>query len=112
MPGQIPDANAPLERPNFPQHFFASPSSAFDMSHVKPHACMQNVEQRGNYIHCFDGNHGMRIPHGKMLTRDSNGNFQLVDMMVVDEKGKPVYHPDDSKQQNPLTLQQFVKASR
>lgn len=109
MSGQVPDANAPLERPNFPQHLFAKPSSSVDMNQVKPHACMERVEQRGNYIHCFAGNHGMRIPHGKVLNKDVHGNWILEDILVRDEEGNPIYHPDDKKKVNPLTLQEFVK---
>lgn len=103
MSGQVPDSEAQLKpQPYFPQHLFASPSSSFDSSKVKPHVCMQNVEQRGNYIHCHNGNHGMRIPHGKILTKDADGNFQLEDILVRDEtgalvtdaKGRPVKQSD------------------
>lgn len=90
MPGQIPNAEPDVKPPYFPQHFFASPSSTVDMNAVKPHACMENVRQRGNYIHCMNGNHGMRIPPGKVLTKDGHGNFQLEDVVIRDETGEIV----------------------
>jgi hypothetical protein len=45
---------------------------------------MQDIEQRGNYIHCRAGNHGMRIPAGKILNKDANGNWVLEDMQIID----------------------------
>lgn len=69
---------------NFPDLQFSRPSSQVDLSLVKPHVCMQNIEQRGNYIHCRDGNHGMRIPAGKILNKDKNGNWILEDMKIID----------------------------
>lgn len=52
------------------------------MTKVKPHACMDNITQRGNYIHCVPGNHGMRIPQGKILDRIDN-QWVLKDMVVL-----------------------------
>lgn len=56
--------------------------SNFDITKIKNHACMVNVKQIGNYIHCFDGNHGMRIPQGKILDR-VDGQWVLKDMVVL-----------------------------
>lgn len=110
MPGQVPDANTQLNsQPHFPQHLFASPSSSVDLRQVKPHACMQNIENRGNYIHCFEGNHGIHIPQGKMLSKDANGEWRLEDMIIRDENGNPLYHPNDVDNTTPLTLGEFVK---
>lgn len=71
---------------------WARNESNFDVSAVKPHKCMDNIVQRGNYIHCFTGNHGMRIPAGKILTKDAAGNWALADMVVfdVDETGQVI----------------------
>ena len=71
-----------------PWPVFGTPSSSFDMKAVKPHACMQDIVQRGNYIHCNVGNHGMRIPLGKMLVKDAKGNWDLADQPLRDEHGK------------------------
>lgn len=78
----------PVDTPNFPGHMFSAPDSSFDVSKVKPHACMTDIVQRGNYIHCNTGNHGMRVPPGKILTQQ-DGRFALTDI-VIQESPEPV----------------------
>jgi hypothetical protein len=91
MPGQAQANSEPVEQPHYPKHLYASPSSAgIDPSMVKPHACMVNVVQRGSYIHCHTGNHGMRIPPGKILVKGADGVFTLEDMVIRDRTGEPV----------------------
>lgn len=85
---QDPPVSAPTEANPWPK--WATPSSTFDMRNLKPHKCMVDVVQRGNYIHCSTGNHGMRIPQGKMLTKDEQGNWDLIDQPLRDEHGKIV----------------------
>jgi hypothetical protein len=72
------------------KHKWAKNESNFDMSLLKPHACMQNIKQIGNYIHCYTGNHGMRLQPGTMLTKDADGNFTVVDIPLRDETGKVI----------------------
>lgn len=69
---------------------YALPESEFDMQAVVPHACMVDMVQLGNYVHCNIGQHGMRIPAGKMLTRLPNGKFDLVDQPMMDSTGQIV----------------------
>lgn len=58
-----------------PKHYFASPSIRYNMATIKPHTCMKNVVHRGNYIHCKDGNHGIRLEPDQMLVGlDKDGN--------------------------------------
>lgn len=71
------------------QHYWSRPETSFDITKVKPHACMVNIEQRGNYIHCFDGNHGMRIPAGKILDKDDAGNWIIKDIQVLPSQDLP-----------------------
>ena len=73
---------------------FGKNESNFDISLVKPHSCMQNIVPRTMYgqhfAHCIDGNHGIHIPHGKMLIKDANGDFDIVPIPLRDENGKIV----------------------
>lgn len=39
--------------------------------------------QEGNLVMCKDG-HGFFLPTDKMLTKDANGNFQIVDIVFQD----------------------------
>lgn len=81
---------APADNLGFdPRHFFATPDIRRDLSAVKPHACMENVRQIGNYVHCFNGNHGMRLAPGDILVRQSDGTFTVEPMKIVttDKKG-------------------------
>lgn len=80
------DSQAPVN----PWPVWGKPESNFDLSQIKPHQCMTDLVQRGNYLHCNTGNHGMRIPVGKMLTKDEQGNFDLIDQPLSDSKGKVV----------------------
>lgn len=74
------------------QLLFARNESNFDITKVKPHQCMTDIVQRGNYIHCNTGNHGMRIPADKILVQKADGSFDLEDMVVhtTNKKGKIV----------------------
>ena len=69
---------------------YSVPDSTFDISALKPHKCMSDIIQRGNYIHCNVGNHGMRLPVGKMLVKLPNGDFDIVDQPLRDADGKIV----------------------
>lgn len=75
-----------------PRHYFATPDVRRDLTAVKPHACMENVRQIGNYVHCFNGNHGMRLAPDDILVRQSDGTFTVEKMKVIttDKKGKPL----------------------
>lgn len=78
------DSPAPaVEASNPRMHRWASNESNFDIAAAKPHACMSDIVQRGNYLHCNTGNHGMRIPAGKILIQTPEGAFDLVDMVVL-----------------------------
>lgn len=84
-----PEEPAPATNPT--QHRWGSNTGTFDMSKLKPHRCMVNLHQRGNYIHCRDGNHGMRIPAGKILVKTPDGwNLDDVTVLNVDSKGNVV----------------------
>lgn len=66
--GEDPQQQLEPESQGFdPTHKFAVPGARVDMLNVQAHTCMKNVVQRGNYIHCFDGNHGIRLEHNQVL---------------------------------------------
>lgn len=73
------------------EHLYAVNSSNFDMSNLTPHVCMSDLSQRTihgqQFIHCNVGNHGMHIPHGKMLVKTDKG-WDLEDIPIRDETGK------------------------
>lgn len=62
-------------------HYWATPDSRIDLSVVKPHTCMTDLVQRGNYIHCNVGHHGMRIAPNQILD-NVDGEWVLRDMIV------------------------------
>lgn len=64
-----------------PSHFWAKPSTRVDLTAVRPHTCMQNIKQIGNYIHCFDGHHGVRLAPNQMLVKDGD-NFVIKEIEV------------------------------
>ena len=68
---------------------WAKPDSTFDITKLTPHDCMTDIIQRGNYIHCNTGNHGMRIPHGQMLIKVGD-KWDLIDQPLSDEKGEVI----------------------
>lgn len=72
-----------------PNHYFATPSSRVDLATVKPHTCMQNVKQIGNYVHCYDGQHGMRLAHDEILVKKADGTFiiEKINIVTTDKKG-------------------------
>lgn len=61
-----------------PLHHYATPDTRVDLSKVKPHACMTNIKQIGNYVHCYNGNHGMRLGPHDMLVQNKDGQFEIV----------------------------------
>lgn len=76
------EAAEEVSRATNPQlHKWAENESSFDLSQVKPHICMQDMAQFGNYIHCKTANHGMRMPANKILVKTAEG-FGLEDMVV------------------------------
>lgn len=64
---------------------WSNPESQFDISSIRPHNCMVDIVQRGNYIHCNEGNHGMRIPAGKILNK-RDGEWVLDNIVVLMSK--------------------------
>lgn len=71
-----------------PWPVWGTPASSLDIKALKPHNCMVDIIQRGNYIHCNIGQHGMRIPQGKQLVKDAQGNWDLIDIPLRDSQGK------------------------
>lgn len=69
-----------------PNHLYATPSSRIDLSQVKPHDCMTDVVQKGNYIHCYTGHHGIRLKPNQILNK-KNGQY-VIEEMVVQESPK------------------------
>lgn len=72
-----------------PNHFWARPESRIDLTAVKPHKCMQNIRQIGNYVHCYDGNHGVRLKPNQMLVKEGD-NFIIKDIEVHQSPVLPV----------------------
>lgn len=74
------------------KHLWATPFSQFNREGLRGHKCMDQIEQRGNYIHCRTGNHGMRIPQYTKLVRRDDGTWDLEDIkvLVTNDEGKVV----------------------
>ena len=101
MPGKVPDPQTPVV-PHYPIHLFASPSSdGINPATMRPHVCMQDVEQQGNYIHCKTGSHGMRLAPDEILEKDANGQFIISKVVVRDRYGNPVVANDANAKKLP-----------
>src|SRR5579875_2629889 len=72
-----------------PRHLWATPEQRVDMVKVREHQCMRNVKQIGRHIHCFDGNHGFRLPEGKRLVAYDDQGKQITRRNMAD-----VHHYD------------------
>lgn len=76
-----PDEVVPSPAGFDPNHFWAQPSSRVNLSTVKPHRCMVNIKQIGNYVHCYDGHHGVRLAPNQMLVKQGD-NFVIKEIEV------------------------------
>ena len=78
------EIDQPTEGKGFdPSHLWAKPGARVNLDVLRKHQCMVNIVQKDGYIHCYNGNHGMKIPPGKILVK-KDGVFTIEDVVILE----------------------------